>query len=108
MWCILDDMVREGLCLGAELKQTQQNSPLVTPGDSPLVRELVAACRAAGLESGPGGVRWCCDGSIFCPRSDETVVFGPGSIKQAHATVEYIDTAELEAASDALAALLSA
>ena len=103
---ILDDMVREGLCLGAELKQTQQNSPLVTPADSPLVREMVAACRASGLESAPGGVRWCCDGSIFCPRSDETIVFGPGSIKQAHATVEYIDTLELERASDALARVI--
>lgn len=105
---ILADMVRKGLCLDATLKQTQQNCPLVTPADSPLVRELVAACRASGLDSAPGGVRWCCDGSIFCPRSDETVVFGPGSIKQGHATVEYIDTAELEAASDALARLLAA
>ena len=103
---VLEDMKREGLCLEAVLKQTQQNSPLVTPGDSPLVRELVEACRASGLDSAPGGVRWCCDGSVFCPRSDETVVFGPGSIKQAHATVEYIGTAELEAASDALARLL--
>ena len=59
------------------------------------------------LDSAPGGVRWCCDGSVFCPRSDETVVFGPGSIKQGHATVEFIATAELEAASDALARLLA-
>ena len=71
------------------------------------MRELVAACRASGLDSAPGGVRWCCDGSVFCPRSDETVVFGPGSIKQGHATVEYIATDELEAASDALARLLA-
>jgi acetylornithine deacetylase/succinyl-diaminopimelate desuccinylase-like protein len=104
---ILDDLVHEGLCLAATLRQTQQNAALLTSGDSALVRELLAACRAAGLDSSPGGVRWCCDASVFSPRSAETVVFGPGSIKQGHATVEYIDTAELDAASTALALLLS-
>lgn len=103
---ILEELKTSGLCLDFALRQTQNNLPLVTPADSPLVREFCRACEKAGWTPKTGGVRWCCDASIFCARSDETVVFGPGSIRQAHASEEYIDVAELEAASTALALLL--
>ena len=36
----------------------------------------------------------------------ETVVFGPGSIDQAHQPDEFLDTAQLAPAEDALAALI--
>lgn len=104
---ILDGLKAEGLCLDWALKQTQNNVPLETPEDAGLVREMAAACKAAGLSGETGGVRWCCDASLYRPRSEETIVFGPGSIRQAHASEEFIDTAELEAAADALARLLA-
>lgn len=103
---ILDGLKSEGRCLGWKMEQFQNNDALSTPGDSALVEELAAACRASGLEGRTGGVRWCCDASVFCGRSGETVVFGPGSIKQGHASDEWIDVEELEKAADALALLL--
>ena len=103
---ILDGLKAEGRCLGWSMEQFQNNDALSTPGDSALVEELAAACRASGLEGRRGGVRWCCDASVFCGRSGETVVFGPGSIKQGHASDEWIDVAELEKAADALARVL--
>jgi acetylornithine deacetylase/succinyl-diaminopimelate desuccinylase-like protein len=103
---ILDRLKSEGWCLGWEMEQFQNNDALSTPGDSALVEELAAACKASGLEGRRGGVRWCCDASVFCGRSGETVVFGPGSIKQGHASDEWIDVEELEKAADALSRLL--
>ena len=103
---ILDGLKSEGWCLGWEMEQFQNNDALSTPGDSALVEELAAACQASGLEGRRGGVRWCCDASVFCGRSGETVVFGPGSIKQGHASDEWIDVEELEKAADALSRLL--
>lgn len=102
---ILEGLVAEGAILGWELRQVQNNEPLSTPGDSALVEALSQALQAEGLEGRRTGVRWCCDASVYCPRSGETVVFGPGSIKQAHATEEYIDVAELVAGTAALGRL---
>lgn len=100
---ILDGMSAEGLCTGWKMVQTQNNEPLATDRESGLVEAFRGALRAEGLEGRAGGVRWCCDASVFCPHSRETVVFGPGSIKRAHATDEWIELAEVEAAARVLA-----
>lgn len=105
---LLDGMVAEDLCLSWTLKQTQNNEPLSTDPDSPLVGAFRDAFRAEGLPPATGGVRWCCDASVFCPRSAETVVFGPGSIKRAHASDEWIDLAEVEAAARVLQRVIAA
>lgn len=102
---LLESMKEEGVILGWEMRQQQNNEALWTSGDSGLVRELSAALQAAGLEGRKAGVRWCCDASIYCPRSDETVIFGPGSIRQGHATEEFIDVDELRRGTDGLGRL---
>ncbi|MDD4735417.1 MAG: M20 family metallopeptidase [Kiritimatiellae bacterium] len=103
---ILEGMKAEGVCLDYAVELTQNNEPLVTSRDSELVQQMSAACQASGFAPEITGVGWCCDASVFCGRSDETIVFGPGSIKQAHASEEFIDLNELEAASNALMHLL--
>lgn len=102
---LLDDLKAQGLLLGWQLRQQQNNEPLSTSPDSGLVKALVAALQTAGLPGRRAGVRWCCDASIYCPRSDETVIFGPGSIKQGHASEEFIDVDELRRGTAALAGL---
>lgn len=104
---ILEALKAEGVCVDYGIERTQNNEPLVTPRDSELVRAMSAACEQAGFRPEVTGVGWCCDASVFCGRSDETIVFGPGSIKQAHASEEFIDLDELEAASHALMLLFT-
>ncbi len=41
------------------------------------------------------GLQFGCDASKIAPKNIPTVVFGPGSIRQAHTTDEWIDPAEL-------------
>ena len=101
----LEKMKEEGVILGWEKRQQQNNEALWTSGDSGLVRELSAALQSAGLEGRKAGVRWCCDASIYCPRSAETVIFGPGSIRQGHATEEFIDVDELRRGTEGLGRL---
>ena len=104
---LLERLKSEGVCLDYAVERTQNNEPLVTPRDSELVRQMSVACTQAGFTPEITGVGWCCDASVFCGRSDETIVFGPGSIKQAHASEEFIDLDELDAASNALLNLLA-
>lgn len=104
---ILDGLKAEGRCVGWTLKQTQNNEPLSTAADSGLVEAFKGAFAAEGAEARTGGVRWCCDASVFCPRSEETVIFGPGSIKQGHATDEWIELEQVELAARVLARMLN-
>lgn len=104
---ILESLKAGGVCLDYSLEMMENNEPLVTPRDSALVRQLSEACEEAGFTPEITGVGWCCDASVFCGHSDETIVFGPGSIKQAHASEEFISLSDLAAASEALRGLFS-
>ena len=46
------------------------------------------------------------DAGVFGTHGIPGVVFGPGSIEQAHTSAEYVDTAEVEKASEFFVALL--
>ncbi len=66
--------------------------------DSALVRAFAAAGDARGARMPPGVVNYCTDAGSFGEAGYDTVVFGPGSILQAHAAEEYIELAQLDAA----------
>jgi acetylornithine deacetylase len=42
------------------------------------------------------GASWFCDAAHFADQGIPAVALGPGSIKQAHTSDEYIEVAELE------------
>ncbi|MDE0420189.1 MAG: acetylornithine deacetylase [Gammaproteobacteria bacterium] len=75
--------------------------PYQTPSDGPLVKSLEAL-------SGRGArtVAFGTEAPFFQMLGIETVVFGPGSINQAHQPDEFLDATQLEPAQDALAALI--
>ncbi len=51
-----------------------------------------------GRDDGVSGVPFGSDASKFSRMGIPTILFGPGSIDQAHAAVEYVECAEVEKA----------
>ena len=77
-------------------------APFLTANDSRLVRRLSAGCRSAGLEPRLEGVAWYCDAGPLAAVCREIVVFGPGSIRQAHTADEFIELESLQQGCDVL------
>jgi acetylornithine deacetylase/succinyl-diaminopimelate desuccinylase-like protein len=73
-----------------------QGSPMLTDPKHPLVAALGESGK--GLDVAP----WFSDANRLSEIGIPSVVFGPGSIAQAHTADEYIEIAELERGADAL------
>lgn len=71
-----------------------------TPADSPVVTTASRTLAAMGLESAPAGVPFGCDCTKLSRAGIPSIIFGPGSIDQAHAAVEYVETNQVELALD--------
>ncbi len=63
---------------------------------------LLAAVRRAGIDSHIVGVPYGTNAAAFAHAGVPSIVFGPGSIDQAHTADEWLELAQLERASDAL------
>ncbi|WP_053202527.1 M20 family metallopeptidase [Jiangella muralis] len=79
---------------------------LLSAPDGPLPRALGAALREQGLDPRPAGVRFGTDASKLGRAGVPAVVFGPGSIDQAHADDEWVELGDVVRASRALHAAL--
>ncbi len=66
------------------------SNPMHTDPSHPLIQKLVSY--GAPL----AGASWFCDAAHFADQGIPAVALGPGSIKQAHTSDEFIDVAELE------------
>jgi acetylornithine deacetylase len=64
---------------------------LETPADSPVAQTASCVLRDMGLNGELAGVPYGSDASKLSRHGVPTIVFGPGSIDQAHAAVEYVD-----------------
>jgi acetylornithine deacetylase/succinyl-diaminopimelate desuccinylase-like protein len=84
-----------------------EKAPLATPSDDPSVRALQAALAEAGLETTPSSVAFGTDAGEFSARGWPGIVFGPGSIAQAHTKDEWVAVEQVEAASAVFERLLS-
>ena len=78
---------------------------LNTPLDTGIMRAASSANRALGLDPDPATVPYGSDASRLSDSSHVTegipaIVYGPGSIAQAHGAEEYVEIAQLEAAAD--------
>lgn len=79
-------------------------APIDTALDHPLVGALGRAREAiVGQPSSPKGVTFGSDASIFDPAGIPCVVFGPGSIDQAHSDDEWVSIEETAQAAEILA-----
>ena len=71
---------------------------LETNPASGVVRLATALLAERGRDAAPAGVPFGSDASKLSRQGVPSIVFGPGSIDQAHGAIEYVDLAEVEAA----------
>ena len=71
---------------------------LETPADSAPARLACGILAEMGLDGRPAGVPFGSDASKLHRQGVPSLVFGPGSIDQAHSAVEYVDLAEVQQA----------
>lgn len=78
--------------------------PLDTPVDHPLVKEMQTARRSIlGSPGRPIGVPYGTDASWYAPAGIPCVVFGPGSIDQAHSDEEWVEIEDTAVAAEIIA-----
>ena len=64
--------------------------------------QIAAAAQAIGLPSKLVGVAYGTDASVIAANGIPSVVFGPGSIEQAHTKDEWLEVEQLSKATDVL------
>ncbi|WP_164100824.1 M20 family metallopeptidase [Candidatus Laterigemmans baculatus] len=72
--------------------------PLETRPDSQAARQIARILEEMQLDPTLIGVPFCSDASKFGAIGIPSIIFGPGSIDQAHAAVEYIDCDQVQKA----------
>ena len=91
-----------GIPGGVELSLMKEGLAFHTESGAALPRRFGAALEAAGVPAVLEGAAWCSDAGVLSGACRETVVWGPGSIAQAHTTDEYIERASLESGAEVL------
>jgi acetylornithine deacetylase len=76
--------------------------PMETPADHPLVQGLFDAAVEVLGRADVAGVAYNTNASHYAAAGIPCVVFGPGSIAQAHSTEEYVEVEQLQAAAQML------
>jgi acetylornithine deacetylase len=71
---------------------------LETAADSSAARLASTVLTGMGLDGALCGMPFSCDASKLSRQGVPSLVFGPGSIDQAHGAVEFVDLAEVERA----------
>lgn len=101
------DVVLAKLKTAGEIRSGQvrliKDSPaFMTPPDGRLIRRLLKCCAEAGVNAKPCGAAWHSDAGALSTVCGETAVFGPGSIKQAHTSDEFIALDDLRRGAECL------
>jgi acetylornithine deacetylase len=71
---------------------------LETPAEAPIARVSCDILQEMGYSGTVSGVAYGSDGTQIRALGIETIIFGPGSIDQAHTENEYIEVAQVQAA----------
>ena len=89
---IIDDLARQHPGLEASIEEPPLlvDEALDTPSDAPTVLAACQVLRDMGLNDGVCGVPFGSDASKLSRAGVPTIVFGPGSIDQAHAADEFV------------------
>lgn len=77
-----------------------QDEALDTPADSPAARHASSVLLQLGLNPETCGVPYGSDASKLFRAGVPSIVFGPGSIDQAHAAEEFVELAQVERAAE--------
>jgi acetylornithine deacetylase len=84
--------------LDAMLEPMLQDLPLDTPASARVVQVAAEVLADLGLDPEPVGVPYGSDASKLARAGVPSVVFGPGSIDQAHAATEFVACDEVKQA----------
>lgn len=104
----LEHMKLDGQIRAYTLKVIKAGMPFITDPDAPLVCKLTSAVEQTGRSPHVTTAAWYSDAGPFGMTCKEVVVFGPGSIEQAHTKDEFIDIDELIAGQQVLEHFLDA
>lgn len=80
------------------LPPTLSDEAMETPPDSPVVRAALRQLESMRLPARAAGVPFGCDATKLSRAGIPSIIFGPGSIDQAHGAVEWVDLEEVELA----------
>ncbi len=100
-------LVAEGGALAVDVTPIKEGRPFFTPADASLVRRLLSCCEECGEAPVSEGAGWYSDAGPLSRTCKEVVVFGPGSIRQAHTVDEYIAIDSLRKGEQILARFLA-
>ncbi len=96
---LLDALMKRQPDVIAEMEKPMlQDWPFQTDEDTPIVHLAREVLGEMSRDDGVSGVPFGSDASKFARLGIPTILFGPGSIDQAHAAVEYVECAEVEKA----------
>jgi acetylornithine deacetylase len=93
---------RVGDCAPVHDEPFMNSLPLADDHNGPLAQRLATAARSVTGSSDLIGVPFGTDASTIAQAGIPSVVFGPGSIDQAHTCDEWLDLRQLELASEIL------
>jgi acetylornithine deacetylase len=91
----------------ADVRAGGAQSPLALDPGAPLVRAMVAALDAEGMEGRVEGLSCWTDAALLHDAGIPALCFGPGDIRLAHADEEWVALDEIEQATRALVRLLA-
>ena len=104
---LIDDLAAQHPDLIADMEAPMlQDWPFQTDADSPLVHVAQNVLRSMRRDDAICGVPFCSDASKFARLGIPTILFGPGSIDQAHAAIEYVECSQVEEALSFYTAML--
>jgi acetylornithine deacetylase/succinyl-diaminopimelate desuccinylase-like protein len=108
-----DEVIRRIAAAAPEARIEHDEPFLESPGlpeakGSALAEALEAACRSNGRSTRRTAARYGTNASILAAAGVPCLVFGPGSIEQAHTADEWIDLDQVDAAAEILCDLVTA
>jgi acetylornithine deacetylase len=71
---------------------------LETPSDASIAQLSCSVLKEMGYDDRVEGVAYGSDGTHIRALGIETIIFGPGSIDQAHTECEFVDVCQVQAA----------
>ncbi len=92
---ILDPLTDRGIIRSFGFDMIKEGVPFRTSPESVIIERLKKACRECGVDSRVETAAWYSDAGAFSRTCSNVIVFGPGSIRQAHTHDEFIELDEL-------------
>ncbi len=104
---LVDDVMAAYPAAKAALHTTDHYPPLFTPQDAAVAQLGFDACERVLGDTRFVTAPWASNAGVFAAAGVPSVLFGPGSIQQAHTSDEFIELDSLRSAVDVLEAMIA-